>query len=245
MKIKAVVFDKDGTLLDYEKCWLPIARVATDMVLKRYNAPELREEIYSRLGILSDGSVDIEAPLATGSYVGVGRAYADTLDAHGIKYDVPELTAIITDGYHTVPEDSQIVPICDNLAEILVGLRARGIKIGFITSDDAIGAKRTLDSLGIYDLFDVGLANDRVSPQKPHPHYMSVFMEKTGLSKEEILMVGDTFADIEFGKNSGTLTLGVARTEKNRDKLMGAADYVRRDISHVFEVIDIIEGTSV
>ncbi len=241
MKIKAVVFDKDGTLLDYERCWLPIARVATDMVLNRYGAPELRDEIYERLGILADGSVDIEAPLATGSYEGIGYAYANTLDSHGIKYDVPELTAIITDGYHTVPKDSETVPICDNLLQILSDIRSRGIKIGFITSDDEIGAKRTLDLLGIYDIFDVRLPNDRVSPQKPDPHYMNVFMKKTGFSPDEILMVGDTFADIEFGKNSGTRTLGVAKTENNRKKLSKKADYVRHDVSFVPEVIDLIE----
>ena len=28
MRYKGIVFDKDGTLLDFERCWLPVARYA-------------------------------------------------------------------------------------------------------------------------------------------------------------------------------------------------------------------------
>jgi phosphoglycolate phosphatase-like HAD superfamily hydrolase len=72
---------------------------------------------------------------------------------------------------------------------------------------------------------------------------MRVFERECGLLPEEILMVGDTFSDIEFGINSGTHTLGVGKSEKNRNKLATLAEYVAHDVSEIFDILEKIENS--
>ena len=53
-----------------------------------------------------------------------------------------------------------------------------------------------------------------------------------------LIMVGDTYADIEFAKNAGIPVVGVAKAECNRRILAEQADAVLPDVSHIFEVLD-------
>ena len=67
-------------------------------------------------------------------------------------------------------------------------------------------------------------------PSSPIP---SVF----GIDKENIVMVGDTMTDVNFAKNAGITVIGVGSCEKNRERLLGKADFVIPDISHIFGII--------
>ena len=36
MKTQAIIFDKDGTLLDFDKFWVPVTKTAINEILKKY-----------------------------------------------------------------------------------------------------------------------------------------------------------------------------------------------------------------
>ncbi len=243
MKIKGIVFDKDGTLLDYERCWYPVTLAAIEQVAAKYPGAEVcREGIKSRLGLLPDGSMDIDGPHCRGLHPEIAMAFLDEYEAAGIEYDRDTLIADVGEGFRTSLPYGEVVPICDGMRELLESLKKQGIKLGLITSDTIYGARHTLSKLGIADAFEVLLTNDGEHPAKPDPYYMTVFERETGLSPDEILMVGDTFSDIDFGINAGTHTLGVAKTEKNRRKLETKAEFVSYDITDIFNVLGKIEG---
>ena len=48
MKTKAIIFDKDGTLIDFHDFWIPVTRHALKEILREAKMkPELTEEILS------------------------------------------------------------------------------------------------------------------------------------------------------------------------------------------------------
>ena len=243
MKIKGIVFDKDGTLLHYESCWYPVTLAAIEYVAKKYPGAEVcREGIKKRLGLHPDGSMDIDGPHRLGLHPEIAMAFIDEYSEAGIEYEKDKLIADVSDGFRLSLPVGRVVPICDNMRGILESLKAEGIKLGLITSDTVHGAKHTLSQLGIADLFDVLLVNNGEHPPKPDPAYMTVFERETGLSPDEILMVGDTFSDIDFGINAGAHTLGVATTDKNREKLATRAEYMAKDVSEIFGILAKIEN---
>ncbi len=245
MKIKGIVFDKDGTLLDYDKCWRPVTLAAIEYVGTKYPGSEVcREGIRERLGLLPDGTMDIDGPHCRGFHAEIGRAFSDEYTLRGIEFDFETLMHEVGEGFRLFLPVGEVVPTCDNMKEALLALKERGIKLGLITSDRIHGARHTLARLGLDDgIFEVLLTNDGKHPAKPDPYYMSVFERECGLSPEEILMVGDTFSDIDFGINAGAHTLGVGKSEKNRAKLGTRAEYVARDVSEIFDILEKIENS--
>ena len=64
--------------------------------------------------------------------------------------------------------------------------------------------------MGITDLFDTIIGNDDVKNTKPHPEPVLLALSRLGLEKNEVIMIGDNYHDIEGGQNAGVHTAGVA-----------------------------------
>ena len=136
----------------------------------------------------------------------------------------------------------RVVPTTPLLDKTLRKLKARGILLALITSDDELGARVCLDALGITDLFDKIIGYDAAVPPKPAPDHMLRFLDKHGLDKGEVLMVGDTFTDIAFAKNSGVTSIGVGKDKCSRDLLLAAgASHAVCDVSELFSIPDLFD----
>jgi phosphoglycolate phosphatase-like HAD superfamily hydrolase len=244
MSIKAIVFDKDGTLVDYPSYWYPVAMRATarayellgispDAIPERELEDHLRE-----LGTTESG-VDINGALPRGDYAGIIAVLARRAEALGATFTAEESVDAFSRGYSEKETKAcgRVVPTTPLLDKTLRKLKERGILLALITSDDELGARVCLDALGIIDLFDKIIGYDAAVPAKPAPDHMLRFLDKHGLDKSEVLMVGDTFTDIAFAKNSGVLSVGVGKDKRSRDLLISVgADHVLCDVSELFSI---------
>ncbi len=236
MSIKAIVFDKDGTLLDYYSFWYPLACRATEIAYGEFGitANDVAEHV-ADLG-LSDGKTDISGALPRGDHAGIVKALYERLCANGAECDIDSVVAAFAKGYSSEEAKSlgNVVPACDNIRELMLSLKKKGIRLALITLDDIIGTKICLAKLSIDDLFDEILAYDGKTPPKPAPDFMIGFMKKFSLDKSEVVMVGDTETDISFAKNSGVFSVGVGASEKSRCVLSAmGADVTLSDISEL------------
>jgi preprotein translocase subunit SecA len=92
MKIKGIVFDKDGTLLDYDKCWRPVTLATVEYVGSMFPGSDIcREGIRKRLGVLPDGTMDIDGPHCRGFHDKIAGAFVDEYELRGIEFDKDEL----------------------------------------------------------------------------------------------------------------------------------------------------------
>ena len=72
MKIKAIIFDKDGTLLDFDAYWLKAAEHALDIILKSFMAEDVPfDDVMCALGV-NDGITSIKGVLCCGTYAQIG-----------------------------------------------------------------------------------------------------------------------------------------------------------------------------
>ncbi len=238
MKTKAIIFDKDGTLLDFDSFWLTISYKAIGDILAAVKIElDLTEEILSALGV-KNKVTDINGVLCKGTYAQMGQAIYRGLKKYGCDITEEEAIRLTVEAYHHNSEAGIVKPVCKDIFGVLSRLKGHGIKLAVVTTDDAFVTKKCLEALGIDALFDAVYTDDGKYPAKPDAYCINDFCEKEGFSKSEVIMVGDTLTDVRFARNGGIKVIGVAKSDDNRRILEQEADVVIPDISYIFEVIE-------
>ncbi len=236
--IQYILFDKDGTLLDFEAFWGAVTLGAVRDILQSVGVDlDLTEEVMTLYGY-EDGVADITGLFAGGTYEMIAEATHKLLTEKGYKLDYDHFYQLLKDKFHEHSEDGELKATCDDIQGLFQDLTDRGIRCAVVTSDDSIVAKQCLDDLGITEYFDEIYAADGDVPAKPDPYYINKICREKGVSKDEILMVGDTIIDAQFAKNGGVKLCSIAKNEKNRKTLEPMADFILHDISGIPAILD-------
>ncbi|MGX5842384.1 HAD family hydrolase [Mesorhizobium sp. ArgA1] len=218
--IKGILFDKDGTLVDFNATWLGIADfMAMDAAEgDRWKADRL----------LSAAGFDFVAK----------RFKPDSIFASGTNMDVVELwfprlsdedqmLAVARFNEITSVQGSSLAVGLPGIVEALTALHKRSYRLGVATNDSTAGAEKTMVTLGVAQLFDAAYGYDAVANPKPAPDTILAFCDLTGLRPAEIAMVGDNRHDLEMARAGGCgLAVGVLSGTGTRESLSSIADVV-------------------
>ena len=237
MKTKAILFDKDGTLIDFDAFWITISTIAIEDILKELECENVTAgDILSVLGV-EDGITNIDGILCSSTYSKIGDNINYALSEFGYIFDLEYVRNITLRAFARHVDKGVAKGTCENIRETLLKIKKEGIKIFVVTSDRLFTTEKSLNKLGIFDLFDGVYTDDGDVPPKPKPDCVYDICEKFSLSPDEIIMVGDTVNDVNFAKNAGIKMIGVAKGEKNRVRFLKQTDIVLPDISYVLDYL--------
>ena len=237
MNTEAVIFDKDGTLMDFDSFWVPVSERAIESALLRFGGDvSLVPEIMEALGV-RDGVTDTDGVLCKGTYEQIGDIVYNTLQKSGVEASREAVLPAVVTAYNESVGAGEAKPTCDNLKEVLLELRGMGARLAVVTTDNAQITHSCLEALGIAELFDEIYTDDGVRPTKPDPFCALDFCRKYNIKKECAVMVGDTLTDALFAKNAGISMIGIAKSERNGALLGGVADAVVSDPSRLIEIL--------
>lgn len=237
MNTKGIIFDKDGTLLDFDAFWVKVSVVAMREFLNEMGAaPVDVSEILTAFGV-RDGRTDTNGVLCKGTYEQMGQIVYDILMKHGISVSQDVVTCRVEAAYQQNAEAGEVRPTCPDLVEVLTGLKSKGLKLAIVTTDQPHITNQCLEKLGIGRLFDRIYTDDGQTPTKPHPHCAWDFCREFGLNREQVVMVGDTLTDMSFAKNAGIMGVGLAADDRAKAELLPYADTVISALSHLPEVL--------
>lgn len=111
-------------------------------------------------------------------------------------------------------------------------------KLAVVTNKPQHQAEALLNGLGVAHHFHHVFGGDAFDRKKPDPYPLQVVMEKTSLTAEQFVMVGDGVHDIQAGKAAGITTVGISQGVASRGELQEAgADHI---IAHMTELLDLI-----
>lgn len=208
--IRGVLLDKDGTIVDIGRTWIPVARSVVEEIGRRYRAQGLEEELLESIGIRS-GRVDPDGSMARGTNRGIARDFRGVLSRHGVAVDPEELTVFSRACFDEYCARITVYPTVEDLPGLLGKLRQGARALGLATADTLVSAENCLQQLRVRALFDYVGADDGIVTPKPHPGLLYEFCRVCGLEPREVVMVGDTTADVELGRRGGAgLVIGIA-----------------------------------
>ncbi|MBT8415933.1 MAG: HAD family hydrolase [Silicimonas sp.] len=222
--LNAIVFDKDGTLFDFQSTWSAWYEKLVD---------ELCPADDARQGAVADA---LRYQPGRGFYpdsvviAGTSREVAETL-ARETGLEARAIEAMANRIGETTPQ--QPVP---RLSETLAHLASAHV-LGLVTNDGEAPARAHLGAMGIGHHFSFVAGYDSGHGAKPEPGQLLAFSFATGIQPSATLMVGDSRHDLAAGRAAGMATAGVLTGVAGEADLSDLADVVLPDISHLPEWI--------
>lgn len=224
--IMGVLFDKDGTLFDFQGTWSQWARGLLDTLAQGDHA--VVRALAEAIAFDLDASrFRPESPIIAGT----GAEAADLLAAHLPHLSSGEVARQVL----IAAQDVQMAPAVP-LRACLGALRDRGLKLGVATNDFESAAQRHL--VDVLDLFDFIAGFDSGHGPKPEPGMLLAFADACGIAPGTCVMVGDSRHDLAAGRAAGMLTAAVLTGVAEAADLADLADVVLPDISHLPAWID-------
>lgn len=209
-----VIFDKDGTLLDFKETWIAIIQELI-YAIDAYQpmTGSLRERIEHALGIYIDKrEIDGYGPLAMGTFSECNALIAYCLYREGQRWDKAQnIVDLVGKQVFGPSTRKQSVKAAPGALELLKSLKSRGIDTAVATNDKESDALVDMDFIGATPYIDLVVGADSVANAKPAPDMVNKICSSLGKISGKSILVGDTIMDALLGKNAGVmLTIGVS-----------------------------------
>lgn len=218
MAIKAVLFDKDGTLIDFNATFGP----ATEKVIRTLSkGDEDRFRSMARVAKFDSESHSIAADsiLLAGSLKDIGEGWTEFNPHETLEMFVAEIDELYI--LHS-RESLAVFPFTEG---VLDALDAAGLPFGIGTNDSEEAAISHMTHLSLEKRFSRILGFDSGYGAKPGPGMINAFAEGLGMDADAVAMVGDTSHDLEAGRAAGALCIGVASGRWSQEDLAPFADH--------------------
>ena len=238
-KIKGVLFDKDGTLLDFNALWIPIIEKTTEHVIAEIvdkdriinNTEQAKQSCLRYLGIdVEEKKIDPEGKLANSNMTEATYQAAEYLQQNNLvdcrdKENLVERIISLTK-ISARQLDNDLKPTAD-LHKIFQELKNMNLQLGIATADNRQSTEDMVKQLEIQNYFDFIGCGDDDCPPKPHPRVVEKFCDCCQLSPQEVAFVGDTLTDMNTAINAGVgLKIAVLCGIGSQDDLKELADFV-------------------
>lgn len=232
MALRAILFDKDGTLIDFDRTWYPVmarlaaeaapddpARAAHLLQIGGYDAATRRFRAGSVIAAGTiDETVDLWYPMLSGS---------------------PRQAMIDRFNHACATEGAARAVAIPGLEAAMRALLAAGLELGVATNDGHASAVATLDRLGCLDRFSLVLGYDSVARPKPAPDQLYRFAAHVGVAATEVAMIGDNVHDLQMARAGGAgLAIGVLSGTGSHADLAPLADLVIGSVADLPRALD-------
>jgi HAD superfamily hydrolase (TIGR01509 family) len=136
------------------------------------------------------------------------------------------------------------VTVVAGIAEVIDFARSLGWRIGVFTGKGRRSARFTLEELGLLDRIEHLVTSDDVTRPKPDPEGVVRASEALGVAVENILLAGDSPADVEAGRGAGARTAAVLWAAFQPDRLRRAgADFTCEQVDDLRDAIVTLQAS--
>jgi phosphoglycolate phosphatase-like HAD superfamily hydrolase len=212
-RVKAVLFDVDGTLSDTDDRW--VNQLSKSLSPVRWLFPARDPRAFARWFLMT-----AETP---------GNLAYSLLDWLHLDDELGDLYGYLSRrGIGKKPTDYWLIPGVD---AVLKTIRTK-YPLGIVSARDRAGTLRFLEQFELGGLFGAIATSQTCPHTKPFADPVIWAARSLGVTPRECIMVGDTSVDIRAGKAAGAQTVGVLCGFGREKELLGSgADLILKSTS--------------
>jgi len=196
-RLRLVVFDMDGTLIDSQHHI--VASMARAFSQNGFAAPD-------------------PAQVRAGVGLPLEAIFRSLLPGQAPEVYERLVVAYRDDHRDRLDRGERHEPLMPGAREAVERLDAAGYLIALATGKGSRGARHALEVHGLIDYF-VSIQTANTAPGKPHPGMLLQAMDEAGVEARDTVMVGDTVYDLELARNASVASVGVTWGYHERDAL--------------------------
>ena len=207
--VDAIAFDKDGTLIDLDVTWGPVAAAWVGGVSG--DDEVLATAVATRLGLVLDGPRLVpDSIFSAGTLDQIRDETTAVLTAHG--HDAEAVALAVRNATESVLALGPAAPAAlTDLPKLFRDLIDGGVICAVVTSDDRASTEHLLATLGLSHLIAAIVGGDETERPKPFPDPLLLAAERVGADPHRLLMVGDSSTDQGAARAAGCPFVAVGR----------------------------------
>ena len=209
LDIEAVIFDKDGTLIDVHHYWSSMIKMRATLIVKKWfsdvDSDKIQGDLIDAMGVdLTSGKIKPNGPVGikprpfivdvAAQIVRLNKKNVSNDEVEGIFLQVDQKTS------------DNILPLLKLLPYVmplLNSLHRCDAIIMLATTDITSRARLAMKALGIEHFFSEIIGGDAVKSTKPSPDLTSTVIKRCNVDKHKTVVIGDHPVDIQMGASAG------------------------------------------
>lgn len=230
-KPEAIIFDKDGTLIDFNFMWGGWATYLADQI-SLLCGRQAHASLYSALGYdFQNKKVLANGMLASNTMENLYQTTIQVVQSLGFESEIAK--NIVQEAWH-IPDPVLLAKPFTNLYNLFGELKAKGIKIAIATADDRTPTQLFIQAFDIAQFIETMVCADDGIPSKPNAEMALEICKRINVSPKNIMVIGDTVSDLKMARTAGVgLAVGVLSGVSNAQELLPYADLLIESIEEL------------
>jgi len=238
---QAVIFDKDGTLIDFDAMWGEWTLYLAKQI-NQVSGLDVSTSLCDAFGYDETNKKVIPGGKLASNPMSV--LYDLTIQVvHSSGFSVENAQQIV-DQIWAIPDPVLLAKPLTDLRTLFESLTARGIKIAIATADDRTPTQAMIEALDIEEFISCIVCADDGITSKPAPDMAISLCKKMDVEPSQTIVIGDTISDLKMARAAGAgMAVGVLSGVSNARDLVQYADLLIESIEELDEIIEEITNS--